>query len=43
MELERLNVDKPKKDHVWAYATTQYNSVQSVIYDFQPELRLKQR
>jgi len=27
---------KPKKGYVWAYATTQYNSVQAVIYDFQP-------
>jgi biotin carboxyl carrier protein len=27
---------KPKKGYVWAYATTQYNPVQAVIYDFQP-------
>ena len=27
---------KPKKGYVWAYATTQYNSIQAVIYDFQP-------
>lgn len=26
---------KPKKGYVWAYATTQYNPVQAVIYDFQ--------
>ncbi|KAF7273455.1 hypothetical protein GWI33_013837, partial [Rhynchophorus ferrugineus] len=26
---------KPKKGYVWAYVTTQYNSVQAVIYDFQ--------
>ena len=26
---------KPKKGYVWAYATTQYNSVQAVVYDFQ--------
>nr|WP_252725334.1 hypothetical protein [Acinetobacter indicus] len=25
---------KPKKGYVWAYATTQYNPVQVVIYDF---------
>ncbi len=27
---------KPKKGYVWAYATTQYNSIQVVVYDFQP-------
>jgi transposase len=27
---------KPKKGYVWAYATTQYNSIQAVVYDFQP-------
>jgi hypothetical protein len=27
---------KPKKGYVWAYATIQYNSVQAVVYDFQP-------
>jgi transposase len=27
---------KPKKGYVWAYATTQYNPIQAVIYDFQP-------
>ena len=27
---------KPKKGYVWAYATTQYNPVHAVIYDFQP-------
>jgi len=26
---------KPKKGYIWAYATTQYNPVQAVIYDFQ--------
>ena len=26
---------KPKKGYVWAYATTQYNPVQAVIYEFQ--------
>ena len=26
---------KPKKGYVWAYATTQYNPIQAVIYDFQ--------
>lgn len=26
---------KPKKGYVWAYATTQYNSIQAVMYDFQ--------
>lgn len=26
---------KPKKGYVWAYATTQYNSIQAVVYDFQ--------
>ncbi|MEZ6840517.1 transposase [Acinetobacter baumannii] len=26
---------KPKKGYVWAYASTQYNPVQAVIYDFQ--------
>ena len=26
---------KPKKGYVWAYATTQYNPVHAVIYDFQ--------
>ncbi|KGH48781.1 hypothetical protein GS19_17145, partial [Acinetobacter idrijaensis] len=26
---------KPKKGYVWAYATTQYNLLQAVIYDFQ--------
>lgn len=26
---------KPKKDYVWAYATTQYNPIQAVVYDFQ--------
>ncbi len=29
------NDKKPKKGYVWAYATTQYNPVQAVIYDFQ--------
>ncbi|WP_180025190.1 IS66 family transposase, partial [Acinetobacter sp. YH16049] len=29
------NEKKPKKGYVWAYATTQYNPVQAVIYDFQ--------
>ncbi len=27
---------KPKKGYVWAYASTQYNPIQAVIYDFQP-------
>lgn len=27
---------KPKKGYVWGYATTQYNSIQAVVYDFQP-------
>ena len=26
---------KLKKGYVWAYATTQYNPIQAVIYDFQ--------
>ena len=26
---------KPKKGYVWAYATTQYNSIQAIVYDFQ--------
>lgn len=25
----------PKKGYVWAYATTQYNAIQAVVYDFQ--------
>ncbi|MDC5002184.1 IS66 family transposase, partial [Acinetobacter baumannii] len=29
------NEKKPKKGYVWAYATTQYNPLQAVIYDFQ--------
>ena len=29
---------KPKKGYVWAYASTQYNPVQAVIYDFQDSL-----
>ena len=29
------NDKKPNKCYVWAYATTQYNPVQAVIYDFQ--------
>ncbi|WP_143218142.1 IS66 family transposase, partial [Acinetobacter indicus] len=29
------NDKKPKNGYVWAYATTQYNPVQAVIYDFQ--------
>jgi hypothetical protein len=39
----QIGEKKPKKGYVWAYAITQYNSVQAVVYDFQPELRLKQR
>ncbi|VCY87971.1 Putative transposase (identified by ISEscan HMM) [Acinetobacter baumannii] len=30
-----VRIIKPKKGYVWAYATTQYNPVQAVIYDFQ--------
>ena len=32
----QIGEKKPKKSYVWAYATTQYNSVQAVVYDFQP-------
>ena len=31
----QIGEKKPKKGYVWAYATTQYNSIQAVIYDFQ--------
>ena len=32
----QIGEKKPKKGYVWAYATTQYNSIQAVVYDFQP-------
>ena len=32
----QIGEKKPKKGYVWAYATTQYNPVQVVVYDFQP-------
>ena len=31
----QIGEKKPKKGYVWAYATTQYNPVQAVVYDFQ--------
>ncbi|MEB3768412.1 IS66 family transposase [Acinetobacter sp. MD2] len=32
----QMGEKKPKKGYVWAYASTQYNSIQAVIYEFQP-------
>jgi len=32
----QIGEKKPKKGYVWAYATTQYNPIQVVVYDFQP-------
>ncbi|MDI3239931.1 IS66 family transposase, partial [Acinetobacter ursingii] len=31
----QIGEKKSKKGYVWAYATTQYNSIQAVVYDFQ--------
>jgi len=32
----KIAENKTKKGYVWAYATTLYNLVQMVVYDFQP-------